>query len=87
MVFEELFQGTIDSASIHPREVVKRVLYLNAAAVIFAHNHPSGAFEPSDADCAITRELKEALSLVDVRVLDHIVVGDGTFSLADKNMI
>ena len=87
IVFEELFQGTIDSASVHPREVVKRVLYLNAAAVIFAHNHPSGMFEPSHADRVITRELKEALSLVDVRVLDHIVVGDGTFSLAEQNMI
>ncbi|OQW95952.1 MAG: hypothetical protein BWK79_00650, partial [Beggiatoa sp. IS2] len=75
--FEELFYGTIDGASVYPREVVKRALQHNAAAVIFAHNHPSGVAEPSDADIAITRRLREALNLIDVRVLDHFVVGDG----------
>ena len=72
--FEKLFFGTIDGASIHPREVVKAALKLNAAAVIFSHNHPSGVAEPSQADIQITERLKSALALVDVRVLDHIVV-------------
>lgn len=72
---EELFRGTIDGASVHPREVVKRALRHNAAAVILAHNHPSGVAEPSSADELITRRLKEALSLIDIRVLDHLVVG------------
>jgi DNA repair protein RadC len=74
--YEELFFGTIDGASVHPREVVKRVLFFNAAAVIFAHNHPSGVAEPSQADQRITDRLKSALLLVDVRVLDHMIVGD-----------
>ncbi|MEX2488183.1 MAG: DNA repair protein RadC [Pseudomonadales bacterium] len=74
--YEELFFGTIDGASVHPREVVKQVLAHNAAAVIFAHNHPSGVAEPSQADQRITDRLKSALMLVDVRVLDHMVVGD-----------
>jgi DNA repair protein RadC len=74
--FEEMFFGTIDGASVHPREVVKRSLELNAAAVIFAHNHPSGVAEPSRADRRITERLVSALTLVDVRVLDHMVVGD-----------
>ncbi len=74
--FEELFTGTINSASIHPREVIKRGLFHNSAAVIFAHNHPSGVAEPSPADIAITRRLRDALDLVDIRVLDHFVVGD-----------
>lgn len=74
--YEELFFGTIDGASVHPREVVKRALDHNAAAVIFAHNHPSGLAEPSQADQRITDRLKSALLLVDVRVLDHMVVGD-----------
>jgi DNA repair protein RadC len=76
IAFEELFRGTIDGATVHPREVVKRALAANAAAVILAHNHPSGVAEPSQADELITRRLKEALALVDIRVLDHIVVGD-----------
>ena len=76
--YEELFQGTIDGASVHPREVVRRALHHNAAAVILAHNHPSGVAEPSDADRRITRRLKEALQLVDIRVLDHLVIGDRT---------
>ncbi|MGQ0529365.1 MAG: RadC family protein [Panacagrimonas sp.] len=74
---EELSQGTLDAASVYPREVVKRALALGAAAVIFAHNHPSGVAEPSAADRVLTERLKQALALVDVRVLDHFVVGEG----------
>ena len=74
---EEMFLGTVDGASVHPREVVKRALKLNAAAVILAHNHPSGVAEPSQADELITARLRDALALVDIRVLDHLVVGDG----------
>ena len=86
--FEELFSGTIDGASVYPREVVKRALQHNAAALILAHNHPSGVAEPSQADCNITRRLSEALSLVDIRVLDHIVVGDGQLvSFAERGLI
>ncbi|MFP8967524.1 RadC family protein [Pokkaliibacter sp. CJK22405] len=82
---EILFQGTIDSATVHPREVVKAALRHNAAAVIVAHNHPSGVAEPSQADERITLRLKEALTLVDVRLLDHFVVGDGeVVSLAER---
>jgi len=77
IAFEELFRGTLDGASVHPREVVKATLRHNVAALILAHNHPSGVAEPSDADRLITRRLREALGLVDVRVLDHFVVGDG----------
>ncbi|GAP64765.1 DNA repair protein [Mizugakiibacter sediminis] len=73
----ELFRGTLDGAAVHPREVVRACLKHNAAAVIFAHNHPSGVAEPSAADRAITRELREALGLVGVRVLDHLVIGAG----------
>ncbi|MBE0438410.1 MAG: DNA repair protein RadC [Gammaproteobacteria bacterium] len=84
IAFEELFRGTIDGASVYPREVVKHALAHNAAAVIFAHNHPSGVAEPSQADFAITERLKSALNTVDIRVLDHIVVGDGeTVSFAE----
>ncbi len=86
--FEELFSGTIDGASVYPREVVKRALQHNAAALILAHNHPSGVAEPSQADRNITRRLAEALSLVDIRVLDHIVVGDGQLvSFAERGLI
>lgn len=74
--YEEMFFGTIDGASVHPREIVRRGLELNAAAVIFAHNHPSGVSEPSRADRQITDRLRSALALVDIRVLDHIVIGD-----------
>ena len=85
---EELFRGTIDGASVHPREVVRRALAHNAAAVIFAHNHPSGVAEPSAADERITQRLKGALALVDVRVLDHLVVGDGPIvSLAERGLL
>lgn len=73
--FDEIFHGTINVANIHPREVVKRALVLNAAAVILVHNHPSGDPSPSDADKKITIELREALKLIDVAVIDHIVVG------------
>ena len=86
--FDKLFQGTINGASVHPREVVKKALSHNAAAVILAHNHPSGVAEPSQADQQITQLLKQALDLVDVRVLDHIIVGDGeTVSLAERGML
>nr|WP_199041802.1 DNA repair protein RadC [Dyella sp. ASV24] len=77
LAFEELFRGTIDSASVHPREVVRACMRHNASAVILAHNHPSGMAEPSEADRTITRELKDALQLIDVRVLDHLVIGSG----------
>ncbi|MBW9267455.1 MAG: DNA repair protein RadC [Candidatus Thiodiazotropha sp. (ex. Lucinisca nassula)] len=86
--YEELFRGTIDGANVHPREVVRRALELNAAALIFAHNHPSGVAEPSRADRQITQRLKDALALVDIRVLDHIVIGEGeAVSLAERGMI
>lgn len=88
MAFEELFRGTIDGASVHPREVVKRALARNAAAVILAHNHPSGIAEPSQADEFITRRLKEALGLVDIRLLDHLIVGDERCeSLAERGLL
>lgn len=88
IAYEELFFGTIDGASVYPREVVKRCLHYNAAAVIFAHNHPSGLAEPSKADEAITKRLKDALALVDIRVLDHIIVGGAdTVSLAERGLI
>lgn len=77
MADEVLFEGTIDSASVYPREVVKRALQHNAAALMFAHNHPSGIAEPSQADRRITRRLCDALALVDIRVLDHFIIGDG----------
>ncbi len=86
--FSEMFRGTIDGTSVHPREVVKQSLARNAAAVIFAHNHPSGVAEPSHADLHLTRRLKDALALVEIRVLDHIVVGDGhSVSLAERGQI
>ena len=86
--YEELFRGTIDGASVHPREVVKAALAHNAAAVILAHNHPSGVAEPSQADLHLTRRLREALGLVDIRVLDHLVIGDGeTVSFAERGLL
>jgi DNA repair protein RadC len=88
IAFEELFRGTIDGASVHPREVVKQALARNAAAVIFAHNHPSGVAEPSQADELITRRLRDALQLVDIRVLDHFIVADnGCMSLAARGLV
>ncbi|BAN51253.1 DNA repair protein RadC [Metapseudomonas resinovorans] len=88
LAFEVLFQGTIDSASVYPRQVVKRTLAHNAAALILSHNHPSGVAEPSEADRQLTRRLKEALALIDVRVLDHFIVGDGEpLSMAERGWI
>ncbi|MCG5516271.1 MULTISPECIES: RadC family protein [Ectothiorhodospira] len=87
LAFEELFRGTIDGASVHPREVVRRALHHNAAALILAHNHPSGIAEPSRADQSITERLRDALGLVDVRVLDHIIVGDELVSFAERGLI
>ncbi len=86
--FEKLFNGTINGASVHPREVVKKSLLHNAAAVIFAHNHPSGVAEPSYADKRLTRQLIDALALIDVRVLDHLIVGDGlVLSFAEQGLL
>jgi DNA repair protein RadC len=79
-----IFSGTIDGASIYPREIVKAALFANAAAVILAHNHPSGVVEPSTADKRITERIKSALALVDIRVLDHIIVGDRCYSFAQS---
>lgn len=85
---KELFRGTIDGAAVYPREVVKATLQFNAAAVILAHNHPSGHCEPSAADQDITHKLKDALNLIDVRVLDHIIVGgEQTYSFARNGLI
>jgi DNA repair protein RadC len=85
---EELFQGTLTQTSVYPREVVKRALHHNAAALIFAHNHPSGVAEPSESDRLLTDALKNSLQLVDVRVLDHfIVAGAGCLSFAEKGML
>lgn len=86
--YAEMFRGTIDGASVHPREVVKEALRFNAAAVIFAHPHPSGSPEPSRADKAITSRLKEALGLIEIRTLDHIIVaGNTTVSLAEQGLL
>jgi DNA repair protein RadC len=88
IAFEILFTGTLDGASVHPREIVKRALHHNCAAVIFAHNHPSGHAEPSTADRSITSELKAALRMVEVRVLDHFVVGgNSTVSFAERGLL
>jgi DNA repair protein RadC len=85
---EELFKGTLTQTSVYPREVVKRALHHNAAAMIFAHNHPSGLAEPSRADEMLTQSLKQALALVDVNVLDHFIVGGGTaMSFAERGLI
>ena len=86
--FEELFRGTIDGASIYPREVVRKALTVNSAAVIFAHNHPSGLCSPSAADKQITEKLRQALALLDIRVLDHIIIGDGEpYSFAENGLL
>lgn len=89
--FENIFRGTIDAASVYPREVVKIVMQHNAAAVILAHNHPSGQPEPSNSDIYLTKKLKESLALIDVRVLDHIIVGGCsqtlTVSFAERGLI
>ncbi|MCB1757347.1 MAG: DNA repair protein RadC [Gammaproteobacteria bacterium] len=86
--YQEMFRGTLSSANVYPREVVKACLAVNAAAVIFAHNHPSGVAEPSEADICLTERLKEALALIDVRVLDHLVVGEGVaVSFAERGLV
>jgi len=87
IAFRELFRGTIDGASVYPREVVKQALADNAAAVILAHNHPSGVCEPSQADIQITERLRKALGLVDIRVLDHVIVGDGVTCLSEQGLV
>ena len=88
LCFDELFRGTIDGTSVYPREVVKEALAVNAAAVILAHNHPSGVAEPSQADERITKRLKSALELVDIRLLDHLIIGDGrATSLASRGLL
>lgn len=88
IAFDELFAGTIDSAHVHPRVVVEKALARRAAALIVAHNHPSGIAEPSQADLAITRRLRDALGLVDIRLLDHFIVGDGeVVSLAERGLV
>jgi len=84
---EEMFHGTLQQTAVYPREVVKRALHHGAAAVIFAHNHPSGVAEPSMADKNITQKLTSALALIDVRVLDHIVVGETQVSFAERGLI
>lgn len=88
LAFDELFRGTIDAAAVYPREIVKQALGRNAAAVILAHNHPSGIAEPSQSDQLITRRIRDALELVDVRLLDHFVIGDNCcVSLASRGML
>jgi DNA repair protein RadC len=88
IVAEELFRGTLTQTSVYPREVVKRALFHNAAAVIFAHNHPSGETDPSRSDEMLTTTLKTALALVDVRVLDHFVVaGNKALSFAERGLL
>lgn len=88
IAFEPLFRGGIDGAEVHPREVVRRALDLNAAALLVGHNHPSGVAEPSQADRLLTQRLREALQLVDIRLLDHLVVGDGMpVSMAERGWI
>jgi DNA repair protein RadC len=88
IAFKELFQGTIDGASVHPREVIRACIELNAAAIILVHNHPSGVCEPSQADELITNRLRDALALADIRVLDHIIVaGPTTLSFAERGLL
>lgn len=84
---QELFRGTVDGASVYPREVIKEGRACNTAAVIFAHNHPSGVTEPSQADIQITKRLQDALQLVDIRLLDHLVVGSNVTSMAERGLI
>ena len=88
IAYEELFRGTIDAASVYPREVVKRALQLNAAALILAHNHPSGEPNPSQSDIQITQKLQQALNMVDIRILDHIIIGgEEPVSFAELGLI
>ena len=85
--FQRMFNGTIDGASVYPREVVRHAIANNAAACILVHNHPSGIAEPSHADEMITKRLKEALALIDVRVLDHMIIGDEVVSFAERGLL
>lgn len=85
--YQEMFRGTVDGTSVYPREVVKEALALNAAAVLLIHNHPSGIAEPSNADQSITRRLKAALELVDIRVIDHLIVGQTVTSMASRGLL
>ena len=85
--FEELFRGTIDGASVYPREIVKSALSHNAAACILAHNHPSGEAKPSQADITLTEQLTETLGLIEIRVLDHIIVAENCVSLAEMGLM
>jgi DNA repair protein RadC len=85
--YREMFRGTIDGSSVHVREVVKEALQANASAVIFTHNHPSGVTEPCEADKMITKRLKDALALVDIRVLDHLIVGSEITSFAERGIL
>lgn len=88
IAFEELFRGTVDCAQVHPREVLRQVLLHNASALIVAHNHPSGVLEPSPADDFITRRLKDLLALMDVRIVDHVIVGDSRcYSFAEHGLL
>jgi DNA repair protein RadC len=87
IAFEEMFRGTIDGASVHPREVVRDAIRHNAAACILAHNHPSGVAEPSPADLRITRRLRDVLEPLDVRVIDHVIVGETITSLAERGLL
>ena len=86
--YQEMFRGTLSSASVYPREIVKACLAINAAAIILAHNHPSGVADPSEADISLTEQIKKALALIDVRVLDHLVIGSGKpFSFAERGLV
>jgi DNA repair protein RadC len=88
IAFEELFRGTLDAAAVYPREIVKRALECSAAAVILVHNHPSGCAEPSESDKAITWRIRDALNLLDIQTLDHVIVGaDTCVSLAERGII
>ena len=87
IIYRELFRGSISSASVYPREVVKQALADNAAAVILAHNHPSGVAEPSQSDIQITRRLTQALELVDIRVLDHLIIGDEVVCFSERGLL
>ena len=87
IAFREMFRGTINGASVYPREIVKQALADNAAGVILAHNHPSGVADPSQADIQITERLKKALALVDIRVLDHVIIGDETLCFSERGLI
>jgi DNA repair protein RadC len=86
--FEILFSGTLNQATVYPREVLKKVIYYQAANVILTHNHPSGSTKPSDSDCAITKRLQDALALIEVKILDHLIVGKGkVFSFAENGLL